>query len=860
MLEEFNFLALPGAKSFPITKPEQLASVKLPEDSHKLSLAKACQATPICYTYASVADIVGAVTQTEMNLQKLRQTRNAQKAVIAHYMQKLETAGENTENAIEFETILQAIEGKYKTLEAINEKILTQTDGEDIESEMLETEDYMLNLQIKIRNFQALMKQSTTPPPPTPEIHRIDDLNRNESSRSTSTGTEIQFHNLPKLNFPTFSGNILDWQTFWDSFESSVHLNSSLSQVQKFSYLRSLLHEGAAQVIEGFPLTHGNYLKAVDLLQERFGQTHMIVDAYMQALMDLPRPTNNLSSMRTFTDKLESYIRGLESLGQCQESYGSLLVPVIKEKLPAEVRRNITRDHGDSHWQLPTLRAALKKEITIIEAGQPIDTKELYDSTAMFHTGTKSKPGGIQRNRKQHDRKNSRTSCPFCGEHHSATFCTKVSSFAKRIDIVKRKHLCFNCLGNHQVSSCRSNFRCRHCRRKHHSSICNKSPSENCNLDPTIAPFEPSTSGQSITSSTEQSAAFHLTTHNKTNVLLKTAITKVSSRRCIADANILFDEGAQRSFITEELADKLELQRTGSEVIHIAAFDSSTQKVKHIETATVYLLTECNDKIPVNVLVVPTIAVPLQNLQRSVSSLPYLRDLKLAHPVTDDDTFDISLVIGADKYWDIVENEVVRGCGPTAVKSKIGYLLSGPLPDTSSKSSTQYIMNVITAPPDLYNLERFWKLESLGVSVQEETDATSDRLKTYQKNNFDFKDGRYIAKLPWEEDHKLLPDNYNITLRRTQNNIRRLRETPKLLQKYGEIIADQEQRGFIERINENQSSSQVHYIPHHAVKKESSTTPIRIVFDCSCRESRDSPSLNDCLESTPPELNDLTGI
>ncbi|XP_053391744.1 guanylate-binding protein 6-like [Mercenaria mercenaria] len=92
--------------------------------------------------------IVGAVTKTEMNLQKLRQTRDAQKADIARYMQKLETAGENTENAIEYETIIQAIEGKYKTLEAINEKILTQTDGEDIESEMLETEDYMLNLQI----------------------------------------------------------------------------------------------------------------------------------------------------------------------------------------------------------------------------------------------------------------------------------------------------------------------------------------------------------------------------------------------------------------------------------------------------------------------------------------------------------------------------------------------------------------------------------------------------------------------------------------------------------------------------------------------------------------------------------------
>ncbi|XP_052227507.1 uncharacterized protein LOC127842188 [Dreissena polymorpha] len=33
---------------------------------------------------------------------------------------------------------------------------------------------------------------------------------------------------------------------------------------------------------------------------------------------------------------------------------------------------------------------------------------------------------------------------------------------------------------------------------------------------------------------------------------------------------------------------------------------------------------------------------------------------------------------------------------------------------------------------------------------------------------------------------------------------------------------------------------------------------MRIVYDCSCRKVTGSASLNDCLRSTPPELNDLT--
>ena len=68
-------------------------------------------------------------------------------------------------------------------------------------------------------------------------------------------------------------------------------------------------------------------------------------------------------------------------------------------------------------------------------------------------------------------------------------------------------------------------------------------------------------------------------------------------------------------------------------------------------------------------------------------------------------------------------------------------------------------------------------------------------------------------------------------------------------------------RGFIEKVKDTDlESDRVHYIPQHPVKKDSSTTPIRIVYDCSCQQSADSPCLNDCLESTPPEVTDISDI
>ena len=123
---------------------------------------------------------------------------------------------------------------------------------------------------------------------------------------------------------------------------------ASLSDIQRFSYLRSLLQGDAAKVTEGFPLTHASYIHAMELLEERFGQEHQIVNAYMQSLLELPRPTSTILSLRTFQEKMESYIRGLQSMGQGQDSFGNLLVPVILEKLSTDVKRNMTLEHDNN--------------------------------------------------------------------------------------------------------------------------------------------------------------------------------------------------------------------------------------------------------------------------------------------------------------------------------------------------------------------------------------------------------------------------------------------------------------------------------------------------------------------------------
>ena len=251
----------------------------------------------------------------------------------------------------------------------------------------------------------------------------------------------------------------------------------------------------------------------------------------------------------------------------------------------------------------------------------------------------------------------------------------------------------------------------------------------------------------------------------------------------MSSAAILFDEGAQRSFITEALANELQLPRQSTEAVSLSAFGGSSEKYQHIDTSTVYVVTKQQQKIPIRVLIVPTIATPIDISHRSdITKLSYLKGLKLAHPISYAREFPISLLIGADFYWDFIEDEIIRGNGPTAVKSKLGYLLSGPFNSSTPGRGSEHILNVMVSKiREEESLQRFWNLESLGIMKNEPDCKLEQELEEYQKTSVEYHYGRYIARLPWRPKHPDLPTNYNIVLKRTENTVRKLAVVESLI-------------------------------------------------------------------------------
>ena len=104
-------------------------------------------------------------------------------------------------------------------------------------------------------------------------------------------------------------------------------------------------------------LSSDNYDSAVEILEQRFGQTQQIISAHMEEILKLqPCQTDRPSSLRFLYDKLSVHVRGLASLGVSPQEYGSLLIPIIMSKLPNEIRRKSTNEV----WKIDELLDTIK--------------------------------------------------------------------------------------------------------------------------------------------------------------------------------------------------------------------------------------------------------------------------------------------------------------------------------------------------------------------------------------------------------------------------------------------------------------------------------------------------------------------
>ena len=155
------------------------------------------------------------------------------------------------------------------------------------------------------------------------------------------------------------------WSTFWDTFESAIHKNTNLSDIDKFNYLHSLLENTAANAISGLTLTSGNYNEAIVILKKRFGNKQLAINNHEDVLLNLDPVTSiyDLKGLRSLYDTVKSHIRALKSLGIPSQLYGGLLCSMLMNKLPRDLHILMSRDIKNDNWDLDRLLGLLEAEV-----------------------------------------------------------------------------------------------------------------------------------------------------------------------------------------------------------------------------------------------------------------------------------------------------------------------------------------------------------------------------------------------------------------------------------------------------------------------------------------------------------------
>lgn len=753
-----------------------------------------------------------------------------------------------------------SLQEKLETLKQLDNEILELTEEGDLVNEIEQADSFKEGIYEAIARIEKLRVTTPTTPSATPTAPRSTERTEDVG------GNRVK---LPKLTLKPFNGDITTWTTFWDSYESAIHNNEALSDIDKFNYLKSLLERAAREAISGLTLTSANYHEAISILKKRFGNKQQIISRHMDVLLNAEPvlSQHNLKGLRHLYDQIESHVRSLKSLGVSSESYGSLLSSVLLSKLPQELRLIISRKTSEDDWSLDNLMKEMEQEIEARERALASPTSPNQQGRRPIrdqHTASALLSGTTN------------PCCCYCRQAHSSDTCRIVTQVDARKEILRKSGRCFICLRRGHIGrECRSRSKCSKCCGRHHFTICSRMSREDAKQTSPAVPTIDESSVRPVTLQTNpQTSSLNpnatsfvappttsmYVSAGKT-VLLQTARVLVynpDAPQSSLEIRAVLDTGSQRSYVTNQVKDALALKPEGEQCMSIISFGSDKRNTQRCEVVKVGMKMRDGTDKEFELFTVPLICESLtaQPIAVCVEKYDHLARLELADFSDGKTGMDVDLLVGADYYWELITGTTRRGKeGPVAIHTKVGWVLSGPAPSVeqdqqSTSLITTHTLRIGALQHDLESLDEtlqsFWDLESLGIKDPDRS------VFTEFEESIKFSNDRYEVSLPWKDPHPALPDNYQLCLKRLHGLLCRLRQDPATLKEYDSIIRDQIKQGIVELVEDPEATEvgEVHYLPHHAViRKDKETTKLRIVYDASAKSN--GPSLNNCLYTGP---------
>ncbi|XP_029165899.1 uncharacterized protein LOC114936760 [Nylanderia fulva] len=639
--------------------------------------------------------------------------------------------------------------------------------------------------------------------------------------------TEISFRDaphsfalqLPRISLPKFSGIQVEWERFRNTFESLVANQDSLTNTQKFHYLKSSVAGDAAQLIANLRISETNYEFAWQLLLAEYDDKQALVCAHLHSFISLPNiKTENVTDLKRLRDTVSSSIAALKNQNRPVEQWDDLLVFLIVQKFSPRTR---------NEWNL---RRSMSSELPTYKDINDFMTLRIRGLTDLSDINN-----SVANSRNQYKHKSSVNSisvvkCEHCAANHYIHQCKEFrsKSISERNSLARQHKLCFNCLkSGHFTSKCLSTTRCKHCSRMHHSLLHGKTREAPLDSD---SQKSVSSAGTQIPHGehtvTETHAVANVQTVQTTqistppHILLATAWVDLHTnegRRFRVRA--LLDQGSTYSFISKSLCQNMRTKRHQAD-LQIRCFgEKYTGKSRSRVTLN---MSPCSLKTPL----FPLVAYVYQKITsysasqiQPLKNWSHLRDLTLADP-NPSSKDPIHLLIGADLYGLLLLNDLRQGPlgTPTAQNTVLGWVLSGPTTSTEHSPENASVLHCKSSLNTNLILLKFWQDEEVPHTIPltaEETKCEEHFKNTHTRTP----DGRYVVRLPFKEKPPInIGESLSIARSLYNRNEKQSQNKRDVSTQYNDFLREYEFLGHIKQVDDKEKNiANPVYIPHHAI-------------------------------------------
>ena len=375
---------------------------------------------------------------------------------------------------------------------------------------------------------------------------------------SDPTISDAKSVKLPRLDVPTFDGNILNWKAFWERFCISVHERPNISDPERLVYLQHAVKDGSAKhVIEGLSRSGEHYTEAVECLRLRYDRPRLIHQTHVRMIIEAPSLKDGSGKeLRRLHDTILQHLRALKAMGH--EPSGSFITSMLELKLDVntmfEWQRHSQASTDVPHYQklldFINLRAQASEASPSEPSKRPHVPKNDPRSISIKRNANPSKP--VASFTASAD--TAASNCILCKtERHPLYICAKFRALThgEMMSILRSNGCCLNCLQpGHFSKRCKSLHRCKRCQKPHHTLLHVEANQKNTNESSMTPP-----------STTPISA--HAVMGIKSDLLLMTCRVVVEAPDgSTVEARAILDSASSASFISERLASNLHLPRS----------------------------------------------------------------------------------------------------------------------------------------------------------------------------------------------------------------------------------------------------------------------------------------------------------